>query len=124
LLAWPEQSDFFTAPASTKYHGNYEGGLCDHSIGVYERLVRLNEIYEARVEPESAAIAALFHDVCKIDFYKRRTRNVKNENGVWITKEVWEVDEKIPLGHGEKSCLLLKNYIRLTFLHSGLPVGT
>lgn len=113
LLAWLEKSDFFTAPASTKYHGNYVGGLCEHSLNVYNELLRLNELYKAGFSNETIAVVALFHDVCKINFYKQGSRNVKDEYGQWVSKLVWEIDEKVPLGHGEKSCILLQWYIKL-----------
>lgn len=114
LLSWVEQSDFFTAPASTRFHGNYEGGLCEHSLNVYRELSRLNEIYKQCYSKETIAITALFHDLCKVNCYKRGTRNVKDEaSKQWITKEIWEIDEKMPIGHGEKSCIILQNYIKL-----------
>jgi HD superfamily phosphohydrolase YqeK len=115
LIAWLENTDFFTAPASTRFHGNHEGGLCEHSINVYEQLLKLFEIYGDENTPkETLAIVALFHDICKINFYKKGSRNVKDENERWVKKEVWEIDDQLPLGHGEKSCILLQRYIELT----------
>lgn len=115
LLKWLESSDFFTAPASARFHGNYEGGLCEHSIKVYEQLVKLyDEHGDGSLTRESLAIAALFHDLCKVNFYRKGSRNVKGQDGVWKTKEIWEYDEKIPLGHGEKSCIILQWYMKLT----------
>ena len=82
-------SDFFTAPASTRYHGNYEGGLCEHSLNVYDALVdilarpRVKDLYGISYSDESIAIAALLHDLCKVNFYKVSSRNVKNEQGRW-----------------------------------------
>ncbi len=114
LLEWIEKSDFFTAPASTRFHGNYAGGLLEHSLNVYNELSKLNELYQCKYSDETIAIVALFHDVCKINFYKQGIRNVKDEtSGQWIHKTVWEIDEKVPLGHGEKSCILLQWYIKL-----------
>lgn len=115
LLAWLVKSDFFTAPASTRYHGNYEGGLCAHSLNVYNTLKDLCAIYLPEAPQETIAIVGLFHDFCKINFYKMGSRNVKDEaTGQWVKKDVWEIDEKIPLGHGEKSCIILQWYIKLT----------
>lgn len=114
LLSWLENSDFFTAPASTKYHGNYEGGLCEHSLNVYRELVHLNDIYRLNFSQETMAITALFHDICKVNYYTRGERNVKDENGHWVTKMVWEINDKLPLGHGEKSCLIIQKYLPLT----------
>ena len=114
LLEWISSSDFFTAPASTRFHGAYEGGLLAHSLNVYDCLVDelasagLNEEYS----PETVAVVSLLHDVCKANFYKKGTRNVK-ENGQWVTKEIFEIDEKFPCGHGEKSVIILQNFIRL-----------
>lgn len=115
LLDWLVKSDFFTAPASTKYHGNFEGGLCAHSLNVYRTLKDLCEKYFPEASQETIAIVGLFHDFCKINFYKMGSRNVKDEaSGQWIKKDVWEIDEKIPLGHGEKSCIILQWYIKLS----------
>lgn len=114
LLKWLEDSDFFAAPASTRLHGNYEGGLCEHSLNVHRELTRLNDIYQLGYSKETIAVTALFHDLCKVNYYKRGTRNVKDENGNWVVKEVYEVDERVPLGHGEKSCIILQWYIKLS----------
>lgn len=115
LLYWLENSDFFTAPASTKYHGNYDGGLCEHSLNVYYEIQKLNELYQLGFPEDTLAVVALFHDICKVNFYKKGFRNVKDETtGEWMKKEVWEIDEKIPLGHGEKSCIILQWYIKMT----------
>lgn len=114
LLDWLNHSDFFTAPASTRFHGNHEGGLLEHSINVYNSLVSLleNTGLKENYSNETIAIVALLHDVCKVNYYKKGTRNVK-ENGVWVQKEVYEVDEKFPCGHGEKSVIILQNFIHL-----------
>ena len=106
LLAWLEKSDFFTAPASTRYHGAYEGGLVEHSLNVYEQLVNGNPT-------ETNAIVSLFHDLCKTDYYTVSTRNVK-ENGVWVQKPYYTVDDKFPYGHGEKSVFMIERFMRLT----------
>ena len=78
LLAWLETTDFFTAPASTKFHCACEGGLVQHSLSVYHTLME-RYFEEGTDNPESFAIAALLHDLCKANFYKVSTRNVKNE---------------------------------------------
>ena len=115
LLDWLESADFFTAPASTRYHGAEEGGLLSHSLGVYDCLVSHLERRGEREKfsEETIAIAALLHDICKVNFYKIGYRNVK-ENGGWVRKEVYEIDEKFPCGHGEKSVIILQNFMRLT----------
>lgn len=111
LLAWLEKSDFFTAPASTRYHGAHEGGLVEHSLNVYEQLIRCNMFDFDRFD--TPTIVALFHDVCKTNFYKQDARNVK-ENGVWVQKPYYTVDDKFPYGHGEKSVFMIERFMRLT----------
>ena len=118
------KSDFFTAPASTKYHGNFEGGLAEHSYNVYELFKFKNKQYNLELPEETVIIAALLHDLCKTDFYKKGIKNVKQGKKInyrgqevdnWIEKEVWEVDDSYPIGHGEKSVILLQQFMRLTF---------
>ena len=115
------KSDFFTAPASARYHGAYAGGLCQHSLNVYRCLCdylarpRVQELYGVEVPKESIAIAALLHDLCKIDFYTQSLRNVKNEQtGQWEKKPFYTIDEKLPYGHGEKSVYIISGFMRLT----------
>lgn len=115
LLEWVLKTDFFTAPASTKFHGNFEGGLLQHSLAVYDALdarVSALGLYNT-YSKETVAIVALYHDLCKTLFYKKGTRNVK-ENGAWVTKEVYEIDDIFPVGHSEKSIILLQHFIKLT----------
>ena len=82
-------SDFFDAPASARYHGAYQGGLCEHSLNVYDCLEaylarqRVQQVYGLNYSEESIAIVSLLHDLCKINVYKPGTRNVKDENGKW-----------------------------------------
>lgn len=115
LLAWLETTDFFEAPASTKFHLAEAGGLCFHSLNVYNRLLQLvtSEFGEENVNKESVAIIALFHDICKCCFYKTEMRNVK-ENGEWVQKPYYTVDDQLPYGHGEKSVYIVNGYLRLT----------
>lgn len=118
LLAWLEKTDFFSAPASTKFHSAFEGGLCEHSLKVFERFVKLlknefGENWEQNVSLESATLIALLHDVCKADFYTVEMRNVK-ENNEWVKKPYYAVNDKLPYGHGEKSVYIINGFIRLT----------
>ncbi len=115
LIDWLNSSDFFVAPASTRYHLSEAGGLCQHSLNVYERLEKLmiTEYGEGGYNPESVAICALLHDICKTGYYKVEMRNVK-EDGVWIQKPYYTVDDQLPYGHGEKSVYMINGYIRLT----------
>ena len=119
LLAFLEESDFFTAPASTRYHGSHPGGLCEHSINVYECLCdymarpRAKEMYGMNYSEESIAIVSLLHDICKTNFYVETTRNVK-EDGVWKTVPYYSIDDPLPYGHGEKSVYMISAYMKLT----------
>ena len=113
LLDWLEKSDFYEAPASTKYHGNYAGGLLEHSLNVYDCLKRIVANYpDKNISAESVAITSLFHDVCKVNFYQKGYRNVKDDNGKWVQKEIYEINEKFPIGHGEKSCIILQWFFK------------
>ena len=111
-------SDFFTAPASTRYHGAHEGGLVEHSLNVYDCLAdmagRLKERYGIEYPDESIAIAALLHDVCKVNFYKTSYRNVKDETGRWQSVPYYTIEDTLPYGHGEKSAYIVSAYMRLT----------
>lgn len=100
-----EELGFFTAPASTKYHGAYKGGLFDHSLETAKALVNLTEKLGLTWErPESPYIVGMFHDLCKCDNYV-----VDIETG----KYIYNPDIIIP-GHGEKSVMILQKYIELT----------
>lgn len=114
LLDWLEHSDFFTAPASSKYHGAYAGGLVEHSLNVYDCLKSLIGKYpDLGIDDETIAICALFHDICKANYYKIGTRNVKDDiTGQWYKKEIYEIDERFPIGHGEKSCIILQWFLK------------
>ena len=118
LLEYLAGSDFFTAPASARFHLAEEGGLCQHSLNVYKRLLALvrNEFgdnYQSVVSDESIAICGLLHDVCKVNYYTVDYRNVK-EGYEWVKKPYFKVEEKFPYGHGEKSVFIISQYMRLT----------
>ena len=116
LSAWLESSDFYTAPASTRYHGAVQGGLCGHSLRVYRELEKLMTLYEVpEITEESRRIAALFHDLCKVNFYAVEKRNRKNEDGRWESYDAYTVDEKFRYGgHGSKSVYIVQSFMRLT----------
>ncbi len=120
LLDYLQRSDFFTAPASTRYHGAHEGGLLAHSLNVYDCLVdilnrpRMKELYGVQYSDESIAIAGLFHDICKVNFYKTSFRNAKDENGKWVSVPYYTIEDNLPYGHGEKSVYILSGFMRLT----------
>lgn len=112
LLSWLSGTDFFTAPASTKFHCAQEGGLALHSINVYKTL--RERYFEEGDSEESFALCGLLHDVCKAQFYKTSTRNVKNdETGQWEKKPYYTVEDAFPYGHGEKSVYLIERFVRL-----------
>lgn len=115
LLSWIEDSTFFSDPASTRFHGCYEGGLCEHSVNVWHELIRLLKAYpEIKVTAETAAIVALLHDLCKIGCYKTELRN-KKVNGVWVQQPTYVYDEDFPFGgHGSKSVYLIQKYMPLS----------
>lgn len=132
FLEWLKKTDFFTAPASTRYHLCEPGGLVAHSVHVYERLralyiaekVRNSEKAEASSsasadllaqEAETIAICGLLHDICKVNFYKPGTRNVKNETtGQWEKVPCYTVEDQLPYGHGEKSVYIISGFMRLS----------
>lgn len=114
LLKYIGSTDFYTAPASTHFHGAHEGGLLEHSLEVYENLKKMQDTYRANENNDSMIIAALLHDICKVNFYKLDFRNAKNEIGVWEKVPYYTIDDQMPLGHGEKSVMILQRFIRLT----------
>lgn len=112
LLAWMQTTDFFVAPASTRYHGACESGLVMHSLNVYKVLV--NRFSDSGENPESLAICGLLHDLCKANFYKAGFRNVKDdETGKWEKVPSFSVQDAFPYGHGEKSVYLVERFMRL-----------
>lgn len=117
LLDWLENSDFYTAPASTRFHGSHEGGLVEHSLAVYTRLMGLTDHYVAfcNASEESIAIVSLFHDLCKVNMYKVAVRNSKNEKtGVWEKVPYYTRAEDFAFGgHGSKSMYLVMHFMRL-----------
>jgi len=115
------KSDFFSAPASARFHGAYAGGLCDHSLNVFHCLCdylsrpRVKEVYGLDYDMESIAIVALLHDLCKVGCYKAGTRNVKNEvTGQWEKVPTFFYEDKLPYGHGEKSVYIISGFMRLS----------
>ena len=107
------KSDFFTSPASARYHGAYVGGLCEHSVNVYHCLreylarERVQELYGVEAPDESVAVSALLHDLCKTGCYKAGSRNVKGPDGKWTAVPTFFYEDKLPYGHGEKSVYIL-----------------
>lgn len=113
LIEWLNTTDFFEAPASTKGHGSFIGGLLLHSINVYTLLKNFN--VKAGAPEDSLIIVGLLHDLCKVGYYKKSLKNVKDPvEKRWVEQEVFIIDDTLPLGHGEKSLFLAERYIRLT----------
>lgn len=118
LLEWLKKTDFFTAPASTRHHSAFEGGLCLHSVNCYNRFLNniINEYgenFQDIISDESVAIIALLHDVCKTNFYKEDMRNVKVD-GVWVQQPYYSIEDTLPYGHGEKSVYMISGFMKLT----------
>ena len=123
LLAWLETTDFFEAPASTRFHLSRPGGLVEHSVHVYERLRALFIAEKERAdlcagitsqEEETIAICGLLHDVCKANFYTVEMRNRKNEQGQWEKYPFYVVNDQLPYGHGEKSVYIISSFMKLS----------
>lgn len=115
------KSDFFTAPASTRFHNAFEGGLLRHSLNVYKCLVdylerpRVREVYKLNVSEETAAVVALLHDICKVNIYTVSFRNSRNDQtGQWEKVPYYAINDKLPYGHGEKSVYMISGYMKLS----------
>ena len=112
LLDWLETTDFYTAPASTRFHGACETGLVMHSLNVYH--VLKDKFFAEGDNLESFTLVSLLHDLCKANYYKAGFRNVKNEaTGQWEKVPTFNVQDAFPFGHGEKSVYLIERFIRL-----------
>lgn len=118
LLNWLEKSDFYKAPASTRFHGSYEGGLLEHSLNVYKclKLKLSQEPYSKAltISEDTLIIISLLHDICKANYYTIEMRNKKNADGVWVKEPYYTVDDTIPYGHGEKSVMMINKFIELS----------
>lgn len=123
LMEWLEGTDFYTSPASTRYHGAFEGGLLLHSLAVHRRMLQFSDYYceQARKSGldniwsgETIALVALFHDVCKIGTYKTEMRWRKDGNNKWEQYPTYKKEEDFNFGgHGSKSLYLIQNFVRL-----------
>jgi hypothetical protein len=123
VIAHLRETDFFSAPASTKYHSSFSGGLALHSYIVYRLLRAKNAQLRLGLSDDTVAITGLLHDICKCGTYREETKNVRegtttNWKGQtianWVEKSVWAFNDSQPLGHGEKSVFLLLRFIALT----------
>lgn len=116
LIDFLEKTDFYKAPSSTRFHGAYEGGLLEHSLSVYKILKEKvkNIPIELEIKDDTLKIIALLHDICKVNFYKVDYRNAKNSFGEWEKVPYYTIEDTIPYGHGEKSVMMITEYIKLT----------
>ena len=112
LLEMLEKTDFYKAPASSRHHDSFEGGLVEHTVHVFDFLTQ-DELATSNFSMEQLAIVALFHDVCKIGQYKVEMRNTKDDKGKWVQVPYYTVDDPFPYGHGEKSVLMVGDFITL-----------
>lgn len=115
LIAWLDKTDLKVAPASTKFHASYEGGLVKHSLNVYEEICKMTEYIELlKIPADTLIITALLHDLCKVNFYTVDARNIKNkETGQWEQIPYYAVNDIFPIGHAEKSIIMLLAFIPL-----------
>ena len=114
LMAWLETTDFYSAPASTRFHGAFEGGLLQHSLNVYVQLRKLCKFFDCKASDESVAIVSLFHDLCKVGCYKTEMRWRKDANNQWEQYPTYKHDEDFVYGgHGSKSVFLVQNFMKL-----------
>lgn len=114
LKSFLEKSDFYEAPASTRFHGAFKGGLIEHSYKVYEILKEKLKFHNLEVSEETLIVVAILHDICKVNFYKVDYRNAKNSKGEWEKVPYYAVEDTIPYGHGEKSVMMITEYMKLT----------
>ncbi len=132
IMAMGHDYAFFTSPASVRYHSAHQGGLALHSLLVYHLLCQKNELFELGLESDSAAITGILHDLCKAGTYVRAVKARKEGTKVngwgktvanWVEYEAWEIQDTLPIGHGEKSVIMLQRYIEMTDQEVGMIVG-
>lgn len=121
LIEYLEETDFYTAPASTNFHDNEEGGLLSHSLKVHELFFsKLSKVYEysknfnSELTYDQIIISSLLHDLCKVNLYHKVKKWRKDDKGKWEEYEVYEVKDSFPIGHGEKSVIVAQRFIKLT----------
>lgn len=117
LLEFLANSDFYKAPASSRFHNNFEGGLVLHCLNVWHCLDKMNKDFNLEIPNESVIISALLHDVCKINLYSKDKKFFKVEGETqWTSYTTWKYEDALPLGHGEKSIMMISKFIELTDL--------
>jgi len=117
LIEGLEKTDFYYAPSSTKYHNAFEHGLLYHSLSVMDSSFKIRDALDLHneISDEELIISSLLHDLCKVNFYKTEMRNKKNKDtNQWESVPTYVIDDKFPMGHGEKSLLIIMRYIKLS----------
>ena len=129
LLSYMAKYDYFTAPASSNYHSNVDGGLAYHSYLVQKLLLEKKQRYNLDITEAECKIAGYLHDLCKMNMYKRDMKLKKDSSGKkWVAYPVYTIDEDFPIGHADKSIILASRFIKLTAneiymikYHMGIP---
>lgn len=111
------KSDFFNAPAASKFHNNFEGGLCEHCLNVYKNFSGLLEMKGVELDKSSVIITSLLHDLCKCNYYLKEERNRKVD-GAWQTYLQWTTNKSpaVPLPHASRSIRMIRSFIPLKFI--------
>ena len=111
IITWLDESDFKFAPASTKYHNAFRGGLLSHSLNVYYHMYDLSNLLQFfGLNEDTIILTSLLHDVCKVEFYETSTRNTKDTTGNWIQVPYYTVKEVRAWGHAQKSVIELQKH--------------
>lgn len=117
IIEFTRTTDFYYAPSSTRFHSNYKGGLLDHSLLVYATAIQLRDSMVAlkpelatSMDDDSIAISALLHDLCKTAYYVETQKWRKNESNTWESYIGYEINDTFPIGHGEKSVIMLQKF--------------
>lgn len=115
LITFLKTSDFFSAPASTIHHAAGEGGLASHSLAVFRSLCGFLDRWGKSYDPDTLRICGLLHDICKINTYKQEEKWTKDSKGKWVSYSAWtKSEEDYPIGHGEKSVIIIQNFMKLS----------
>lgn len=114
LINFLLETDFFIAPASAKYHSAHVGGLAEHSYKVFELFYRKCKLYKLNIPIETIIITTLLHDICKIDTYIIEKKWRKDSKNKWESYEAYGYTNHMPIGHGEKSVIIISKFIELT----------
>lgn len=122
LVDYLQKSDYWVAPASTRYHQDYLGGLVQHNRQVKQHAQLLNTVLGYDIPEDSITLICHLHDLCKVNYYSSSKRNVK-ENGTWKEVDYFTVDDKFPIGHAQKSVIVAQQFIKLTSLEIACITG-